>query len=356
MNHVSLFAGIGGTDLAFERAGVPTTAAVEIDPSCRRLLQARFPTTELYEDVREVTGRELRGADGPVGVLSGGWPCQDVSVAGRRAGLAGERSGLFSEFARLADECGARWVVGENVPGLLTSNGGRDLAYVLDTLVELGYCVAFRTLDARYFGVPQRRRRLVIVGRLGDEWRAPGEVLALQEGVRGDPPARAAPWTDVAALTANGVGTCGADDNQAQAGHLVFVKTHRAVSAEDNEIWRLDDVVPTLNVFDQGDSRAVALAVQLPIAFSHTHVLDEQASSVVAPTIMAGAAKQGAVATDAVRRLTPLECERLQGFPDHWTEGFSDSTRYRMLGNAVAVPVFTWLARRLVALDRGEAA
>lgn len=319
MNHVSLFAGIGGTDLAFERAGVPTTAAVEIDPSCRKVLERRFPGVQLFSDVREVGASDLRAPDGPL-VLSGGWPCQDVSVAGRRAGLAGERSGLFNELARLAAELRPQWIVGENVPGLLTSNGGRDLAYVLDTLVELGYCVAFRTLDARYFGVPQRRRRLVIVGRLGDEWRAPGEVLALQEGVRGDPPARAAPWTDVAALTANGVGTCGADDNQAQAGHLVFVKTHRAVSAEDNEIWRLDDVVPTLNVFDQGDSRAVALAA------------------------------------DAVRRLTPLECERLQGFPDHWTEGFSDSTRYRMLGNAVAVPVFTWLARRLVALDRGEAA
>jgi len=319
VNHVSLFAGIGGTDLAFERAGVPTTAAVEIDPSCRKVLERRFPGVQLFSDVREVGASDLRAPDGPL-VLSGGWPCQDVSVAGRRAGLAGERSGLFNELARLAAELRPQWIVGENVPGLLTSNQGRDFAYVLDTLVELGYCVAFRTLDARYFGVPQRRRRLVIVGRLGDEWRAPGEVLALQEGVRGDPPARAAPWTDVAALTANGVGTCGADDNQAQAGHLVFVKTHRAVSAEDNEIWRLDDVVPTLKVFDQGDSRAVALAA------------------------------------DAVRRLTPLECERLQGFPDHWTEGFSDSTRYRMLGNAVAVPVFTWLARRLVALDRGEAA
>ena len=188
MNAVSLFAGVGGFDLALERAGVPVVAAVEIDKQARGVLAHRFPNTKLFGDIQEVTGNDLLGAGfiPKSGIITGGFPCQDLSVAGRRAGLAGERSGLFWEIARLLDDLQPRWFVLENVPGLLSSNGGRDMGIVLGTLAELGYGVAYRVLDAQNFGVPQRRRRVFIVGRFGSNGQAPSEILAIRQGLFGD--------------------------------------------------------------------------------------------------------------------------------------------------------------------------
>jgi DNA (cytosine-5)-methyltransferase 1 len=187
MKAVSLFAGVGGFDLALERAGVPVVASVEIDKHARGVLQQQFPNTTLLEDVKNVTGDQLRelGFEGSDGIIVGGFPCQDLSVAGKRAGLAGGRSGLFWEICRILDETKTKWFVLENVPGLLSSNEGRDMGTVIQALVERGYGVAYRILDAQYFGVAQRRRRIFIVGCLGDNGRAPAEVLALIEGMRG---------------------------------------------------------------------------------------------------------------------------------------------------------------------------
>ncbi|MFZ9728496.1 MAG: DNA cytosine methyltransferase [Candidatus Nanopelagicaceae bacterium] len=186
MKAVSLFAGVGGFDLALERAGVPVVASVEIDKHARGVLQQQFPNTTLLEDVKDVTGNQLRelGFDGSNGIIVGGFPCQDLSVAGKRAGLAGGRSGLFWEICRILDETKTKWFVLENVPGLLSSNDGRDMGTVIQALVERGYGVAYRILDAQYFGVAQRRRRIFIVGCLGDNGSAPAEVLALIEGMR----------------------------------------------------------------------------------------------------------------------------------------------------------------------------
>jgi DNA (cytosine-5)-methyltransferase 1 len=186
MKAVSLFAGVGGFDLALERAGVPVVASVEIDKHARGVLQQQFPNTTLLEDVKDVTGNQLRelGFDGSNGIIVGGFPCQDLSVAGKRAGLAGGRSGLFWEICRILDETKAKWFVLENVPGLLSSNDGRDMGTVIQALVERGYGVAYRILDAQYFGVAQRRRRIFIVGCLGNNGSAPAEVLALIEGMR----------------------------------------------------------------------------------------------------------------------------------------------------------------------------
>jgi len=117
--------------------------------------------------------------------MVGGFPCQDLSVAGKRAGLAGNRSGLFFEFIRLIKETKTKFVILENVPGLLSSNNGNDMGVVIGELDDLGYSVAWRVLDAQFFGVPQRRRRVFIVGCLGDDWRTPAQILALIEGRRG---------------------------------------------------------------------------------------------------------------------------------------------------------------------------
>ena len=185
---VSLFAGIGGFDLALERNGVKVVAAVEIDKKASAVLAKHFPNTKLFGDIQEVTGEQLieAGFDPRNGIFTGGFPCQDLSVAGKRAGLVGKRSGLFWEICRLLEETKAESFILENVPGLLSSNEGRDMAAVVEALVELGYGIAWRVLDAQYFGVPQRRRRVFIVGCLGNGGaERAAKILAISESRRG---------------------------------------------------------------------------------------------------------------------------------------------------------------------------
>ena len=186
MKAVSLFAGVGGFDLALTQNGAEMVASVEIDKHARKILERQFPTTTHLEDVKNVTGKQLFDLGfNSDGIIVGGFPCQDLSVAGKRRGLAGERSGLFFEVVRLLEETKAKWFILENVPGLLSSNNGRDLGIVIGALAELGYGVAYRILDAQYFGVPQRRRRIFIVGCLGDDGRTPAQILAIGEGRAG---------------------------------------------------------------------------------------------------------------------------------------------------------------------------
>jgi len=191
---VSLFAGIGGFDLALERCGVKVTAAVEIDADCRSVLTRHFPKTTRFGDVTEVTGDQLF-ATGFVpgrGIITAGWPCQGNSVAGRRGGMADPRSGLWRHVVRLLAETRPRWFIGENVPGLLSIEDGRDFRTVIGDLDDLGYGVAWRVLDAQWFGVPQRRRRVFIAGCFGDP-AGPVQVLLEPESGTGHPaPGRAA--------------------------------------------------------------------------------------------------------------------------------------------------------------------
>ena len=151
-----MFTGIGGSDRAFDLAGFESAWQIENAKFPRRVLEARWPDVKRYNDVSRVNAAELTDVD----VLHGGFPCQDVSVAGRRAGLAGERSGLFHEFIRLAATLRPRWIVIENVPGLLSSNDGGDMGTILGTLADLGYGWAYRVLDAQHFGLAQRRERV----------------------------------------------------------------------------------------------------------------------------------------------------------------------------------------------------
>lgn len=184
---ISLFAGVGGFDLAAHMNGLPVLAAVEIDDHARGVLAHRFPDTRLFTDVTQVKGADLLGDwDGTV-VLVGGFPCQDLSIAGKRRGLAGERSGLFWEIIRLAEEIEPSYIILENVPGLLSSNGGRDMGVVIGALGDCGYSVGWRCLDAQYFGIPQRRRRIFIAcSRVGNDGPTPVEILALTESGAGD--------------------------------------------------------------------------------------------------------------------------------------------------------------------------
>ena len=187
MTGVSLFAGIGGFDLAMQRQGVRVVVSVEIDKNCNKVLAEHFPNTKQFNDITEVKGSDLieAGFTPDRGIITGGFPCQDLSVAGKRAGLAGARSGLFWEAARIVEETQSNWFIIENVPGLLTSNSGADFGVVIGTMADLGYGVAWRVLDAQYFGVPQRRRRVFIVGKRDPNSTSAGEVLFKSQGSRG---------------------------------------------------------------------------------------------------------------------------------------------------------------------------
>ena len=184
---VSLFSGVGGFDLALERNGYKVVATVEWDKHAQKILARHFPQAQLFGDIQEVTGEQLiaAGFNPTNGIITGGFPCQDLSVAGKRAGLAGKRSGLFWEICRLLDETRAQSFILENVPGLLSSNNGADMACVIEALVKRGYRVGWRVLDAQYFGVPQRRRRVFIVGCAGNSGRTPEQILAIAESRAG---------------------------------------------------------------------------------------------------------------------------------------------------------------------------
>lgn len=184
---VSLFAGVGGFDLAMQRQGVKVVASVEIDKNCNQVLAQHFPDATQFTDVTTVKGEDLinAGFTPSTGIITGGFPCQDLSVAGKRAGLAGARSGLFWEIARLVEETQTEYFIIENVPGLLSSNGGKDFGVVLGTMADLGYSLGWRVLDAQHFGVPQRRRRVFVVGRRAASGGV-AEILFKSEGLRRD--------------------------------------------------------------------------------------------------------------------------------------------------------------------------
>lgn len=200
----SLFAGIGGFDLGFERAGFEVAWCVEWDRNAQAVLRKRFPNAQVYGDIREVDPDKLERVD----VICGGFPCQDLSVAGKRAGLAGERSGLFHDAMRIVRKLRPSVLILENVPGLLSSNRGLDFATVLREVGEGWDCaeVGWRVLDSQYFGVAQRRRRVFVVA--GTRVGCAEQVLALTEGGGGDPPSR-----DKARQGASSDASSGADES-----------------------------------------------------------------------------------------------------------------------------------------------
>ncbi|MAK87187.1 MAG: DNA (cytosine-5-)-methyltransferase, partial [Pseudomonas sp.] len=399
MRYLSVCSGIEAATVAWYPLGWKPAAFSEIEKFPRAVLAHHYPDVPCHGDFTTIGADEY----GPIDLLVGGTPCQSFSIAGLRGGLADDRGNLALEFLRLAQRTRPEWLVWENVPGVLSSNGGRDFGAILGGMAELGYGFAYRVLDAQFFGVPQRRRRVFVIGHLGD-WRRAAAVLFERESLSGNPAPRREARSAVAALTANGVGTCGADDNQGQAGHLVETSAHRMLAmgeyAEDGTASAMkardykdatDLVAHSLrgegfDASEDGTGRGtplVPVAIQeravsenpgagpdgkgwrddgqaytlearqtvQAVAFAQNQKgklrLSEQAGAL---TTMGGKPGQGypaALQGSAVRRLTPRECERLQGFPDDYTqipwrgkapEDCPDGPRYKALGNSMAVP------------------
>jgi DNA (cytosine-5)-methyltransferase 1 len=211
----SLFTGIAGFDEGLRRAGFTTLWMAEKEPFCRAVLRTHFPGVQIFNDVADITRDSAEAVD----VLTAGFPCQDLSVAGKRAGLEGSRSGLFWEVVRILGELRPPWFVLENVPGLFSSGEGRDFAIVLNALDELGYGLAWRVLDSQFFGVAQRRRRVFIVGCFGKP--CPEEILFESEGGAGDIAEGREPGTDVAGSLASGPHVSGFNGQDAYTNHIV---------------------------------------------------------------------------------------------------------------------------------------
>lgn len=371
---VSLFAGIGGIDRGLELAGVNTALMCELDPHARKILARHYPHAAIYNDVTELTADDCRAAGAVPGrtVLTAGWPCQGNSVAGARGGMDDPRSGLWSHVVRLLAEHRPAWFIGENVPGLLSVNDGRDFSIVVHDLARLGYGFCWRVLDARHFGVPQRRRRVVIVGHLGDTGAAAAQVLLEPEGVPGNPAEGIEPRTRLASHAGQGVAGRGrtgligfawqAGGKNDASGAFNVDETPTLPRSQTLAVAYAADEVSTLQAAggERGyriDAEAAAGGQLVAFALRGREegaVPEIHADGSTIGSIRAGhggASRDFIASGTIVRRLSPLECERLQGFPDGWTEGQADSHRYKQLGNSVAVPVFEWVGRRLVAVD-----
>lgn len=209
MRYLSTFSGIGGFDLGFDRAGMTCVGQVEIDAKARAVLERHWPNVPKHDDI--TTAREWAsdiGLVAAVDLVCGGFPCQPFSVAGKREGREDPRGNLFWNALALATHVQARWIVLENVPGLLSSNGGRDFGSIITSLADAGYgYVEWRVLDSQFFGVPQRRRRLFVVAGTSDPRRAP--VLLEPEGSAGNPAAVNPTRQDVAGTLGGGSGSRG---------------------------------------------------------------------------------------------------------------------------------------------------
>jgi DNA (cytosine-5)-methyltransferase 1 len=342
---IDWFAGIGGMRLAFESAGWQCVWACELDPDARAVYAAHFGQPPDAADLRDVTAAALPMADCWVG----GFPCQDLSVAGSRVGFAGDRSALVFRLLDLAAGVRPTWLVLENVPGLLSVRGGHDFGALLCALEDAGYVGAWRVLDARWFGVPQRRRRVFLVARrAGTGDVDPAEVLLESARVRRGAAAGEAAGEDFTRPlgTGSGGGRYGDLDHGALISAPVTAREQKGPDSDCNSGQLV--VANTVRACDghhgwsggRGDGCDNLVADPISCTegktYSHEGRNNFRLRNVVA-------------APTQVRRLTPRECERLQGFPDDWTLAvpLKDSVRYRLIGNSVAVPCVAWVARRL---------
>jgi len=457
MNYLSVCSGVEAATVAWHQLGWKPVGFSEIEKFPSAVLQHHYPQITNYGDMTKYKEWNINES---VELLVGGTPCQSFSVAGLRKGLEDPRGNLALTYVGILDRFRPKWFIWENVPGVLSSNGGRDFGSFLGAVVECGYGFAYRVLDAQYFGVPQRRRRVFVVGCLGD-WESAAKVLFESDCLRGnnkkgrEKRERTTSYIErgiayggsdgecadtVTSKWAKGSGgpagdECGlfvaqkvyethpADSRVKEMGDVcqtvtsrwgtgggnvplvqAYRKSRRAQSKDDYETWVDDGVANTINLFDQGDIRTThavvsqaysiredakannfsatplhvtpALQALRPSVQSHhaqTFVVDRAAfnqgenaqyepkieEAETMPTLVSRGPH--AVMNDmAVRRLTPVECERLQGFPDGYTDipwnnkpESPDSHRYKAMGNSMAVPCMRWLGQRIEKVEHG---
>jgi len=363
MRYLSLCSGIEAATVAWEPLGWTPVAFAEIDPFASAVLAHYWPRVPNLGDLAEISAAQLR-ALGPIDLVVGGTPCQDLSVAGLRKGLDGTRSGLFFDFVRLFDAarsiCGARFALWENVPGALACNAGRDFGLVVSSLAGIERCVApvdgwqsegmalgprglveWCCLDAQWFGLAQRRERLFALVDSGN-WSDRPPILLEPESVRGDLAPRRSPRPDPSAASSSDPRARRLEGLIPEVADPIVVNEPRTYSHEGANNFRLRNIVA---------------------CFDETQVTHPENRSTCGPetAALAKTARPPTIAIDddgdvELRRLTVTECDRLMGFPDGFTKisfrgkPASDSVRYAALGNTIPTTLLRYIGERLAAL------
>ena len=421
MKYLSICSGIEAASVAWHNLGWNPVAFSEIEPFPSAVLAHHWPDVPNLGDMTKYNDWPTIKPE----LVVGGTPCQSFSVAGLRKGLEDPRGNLALTYVGILDHFRPKWFIWENVPGVLSSNGGRDFGSFLGAVAECGYGFAYRVLDAQYFGVPQRRRRVFVVGCLGD-WESAGKVLFEPHSLSRDNPPRREERKGITSNTEGSLTYGGSDRECADTvtskwskgsggpsgnecglflaqtvyethpadsrvkdmgdvcqtvtsrwgtggGNVPLVQTayrksRRAQSTEDYETWTDDGVANTINLFDQGDIRTTHAVVQAYSIredakannFSATPLHVTPALQALRPSVQSHHAQTFIASNMAVRRLTPVECERLQGFPDNYTnipwnrkEESPDGQRYKAMGNSMAIPVMRWIGQRIEKVEHG---
>ena len=363
MKYLSVCSGIEAATVAWHPLGWEAVAYSEIEKFPSEVLAHHYPNVPNVGDMTKFKEWNL----GSIDLLVGGTPCQSFSVAGLRKGLDDPRGNLMLTYLAIADKYRPNWLVWENVPGVLSSNEGRDFGTFLGGLGELGYGFSYRVLDAQYFGVAQRRRRVFVVGHIGD-WRPSAAVLFERESLFGNPaPSRKSRQESsqsfegssaVGSLCARtGLSTSVQD---AEQNHLLPTYgipgnwINRKPENGGNAVEPMNNISPCLTKTDQH-------GVVHPIAFdAYNHTIQGDVNQPLRVSSAPGQidAVGGIIQNMNVRKLTPKECERLQGFPDGYTDikpkgkDTPDGARYKALGNSMAVPVMRWIGERIQKFEK----
>ena len=303
MNHLDLFSGIGGFSLGIKETGIKHGwhGYSDIDKYANKIFGRHFNEAEKLGGIESIQPRSLPRLD----LVTFGFPCQDLSVAGKRGGLTASRSGLFFEAMRIIRAKRPRYIIFENVKGLLSSNEGYDFIICLQEIADIGYDGQWQLLNTRWF-LPQNRERVYFVGHLRGESRS--KVFPIEENDRGNQELK------FQRKATNG-------DRQA----MQDSEDRRRRSLSGNQINILGNL--------KGDDGHEVHNVHDPNGIAPTVRWNHNCSSIVAST--------------KIRRLTPKECCRLQGFPDDWCDDQSDTQKYKQLGNAVSVPVVQAIMERM---------
>lgn len=344
-----MFSGAGGFSLAFTRV-FPDGKIIgcsEIDKNAINVYEKHFPGVKNYGSIKYVRPEQLPDFD----ICTFGFPCQDVSVAGKRKGFDGQRSSLFYEAIRIIDAKRPKYFVFENVKGLFSSGQGQDFIEVLQSITDIGYNGQWQLINTKWF-LPQNRERIFFVGYTREESRP--EIFPISESLQSSEESQVRETKDIA-------GTIGQKNNSPQwqfDASTTLINELKQVGNIDtkghNSIWgRVYDpegVSATINSEGGGlgaktglytvDLKTVAGTSKTRrggVSEDHVYTLDQNSSL-------------GIVDRISIRRLTPKECERLQGFPDNWTEGASDTQRYKLMGNAVTVDVVEAIFNKLKAV------
>lgn len=407
MKYGSVCSGVEAATVAWHGLGWEPQWFSEIEKFPSAVLQHHYPDVPNYGDMTQF--KEWPD-DRSIDLLVGGTPCQSFSVAGLRKGLDDPRGNLMLTFLAIAERYRPRWLVWENVPGVLSSNRGKDFGTLLGAMGEIGYGFAYRICDAQYWGVPQRRRRVFVVGHIGD-WRRAAAVLFERESLSGhSAPSRQARQETAGTVTtrAGSGGGGGLGTDEACSGYLQptwpadIASTLNAAfgdkqGLEDQHInsgaplFVPDNVGPLTAGMHKGPRGTEAVESNHVIAFGaqNSAAQGDSVSTDVTPTLdksktpavaigidndhnaaveligpptrgPQGSPRNAVMQASAVRRLTPVECERLQGFPDNYTqiewrnkpaENCPDGPRYKAMGNSMAVPVMRWIGERIKMVD-----